>query len=160
MMPCRKDFVVASLAAVAIAASAAPSSAQVVDASLTERGRPVSLRLTDELVAVGRTLGHGLLATARRDVTRPVTDAEVAALGRRGTLLRIRLSRPETVALLRLGARARASRLAAYVPPRQDEHAFVFLGRSRWDRIVVVDLPDRVRTAVRRLRADAARTGR
>ncbi|NIQ54632.1 MAG: hypothetical protein GWN71_15030, partial [Gammaproteobacteria bacterium] len=75
----------------------------------------------DELAVLGRTVARGLLATARRDVTRPISDGEVASLGRRGTLLRIRLTRPEPVHLLRLGARARPSRLAAYVPPGRDD---------------------------------------
>lgn len=128
--------------------------AQVSGVALTERGERIPLSLTAEQVTLGRALAHGLLARARRDVTRPVSNAHLAALGRRGTLLRVHLKRPEDVLLLRLRARTRASRLAVYVPPGQDDHAYVFLGRDRWHRIVVVDLPDNARSAIRRLRGE------
>lgn len=128
--------------------------AQVTGVALVDRGERIPLRLTGEQVTVGRALAHGLLGGATRDVTRPISDAELAALGRRGMLLHVRLKRPENVVLLRLRARTRATRLAAYVPPGQDDHAFVFLGRARWHRIVVVDLPDNARSAIRRLRAE------
>jgi hypothetical protein len=141
--------------AIGLVMPAAALRAQIVQVALTERGRPVPVAMTDDLATLGRTVAHALLATARRDVTRPVSDSDLAALERRGTMLRVRLASPQPVALLRLGARDRASRLAAYVPPGQDHHAFVFLGRSTWSRIVVVDLPGRVRAAIRRLRAKA-----
>lgn len=143
--------VVLALAAVVSAPSVAV--AQAMEVRLTERGAPVPLDLTEDRVAMGRGLAHGLLASAHEDVTRPVTDAEVAALGRRGTLLEVTLPSPEPVLLLRLMERARASRLAAYVPPDRDDRAFVFLGRGSWERIVVVSLPEQIRTAVRRIRS-------
>lgn len=140
--------------ALALAMAADGVGAQVSAVALVDRGEPIPLQLSGEDVSVGRALAHGLLANAGRDVTRPITDAEITALGHRGTLLRVRLSRPEDVLLLRLRARTRATRVAAYVPPGQDGHAFVFLGRERWHRIVVVDIPDTVRAALRRLRAE------
>lgn len=148
------------LALIAISAPGS-ASAQVVRIDLVERGQPVPLQLTSDEVTLGRTLTHGLLASARRDVTRPITDADLTALGERGTLLSVRLASPEDVLLLRLRARARPTRLAAYVPPDRDDYAYVFLGRTGWDRIVIVDLPDVARTALRRLRAgEAAAAGR
>lgn len=138
------------------AASPAVVSAQIAGLTLIERGERVPLQLTGEQLSLGRTVTHGLLATARHDVTRPITDAELTALGNRGTLLRVRLAKAEHVLLVGLGARARPWRVAAYVPPGREDRAYVFLGRSTWDRIVVVDLPEAVRTAVRRLRAASA----
>lgn len=130
-------------------------SAQVTALSLRDSGRDLPVALTAEQVTMGRALAHGMLAAARSDVTRPVTDEEVRALGDRGTLLRVNLARAESVYLLRLGASARASRIAAYVPPGADDHAFVFLGRSTWQRIVVVSLPEAVRRELRALRRAA-----
>jgi hypothetical protein len=138
------------------AAAPAGAGAQIAGLTLVERGEHVPLELTAEQLTLGRTVTHGLLATARRDVTRPVSDAELTALGNRGTLLRVRLAKPERVLLVGLGARARATRVAAYVPPGREDRAYVFLGRSRWNRIVVVELPEAVRAAVRRLRASSA----
>lgn len=43
------------------------------------------------------------------------------------------------------------------VPPGRDDRAYIFPGRTRWDRIVVVSLPATAREAVRRLRADPGR---
>lgn len=148
----RSSFALA-LVMTGLLGTAAALPGQVVDVALTRRGRPVPLHTTREMTRLGRTLAHGLLATAHQDVTRPVSDTDLAALGRRGTLLRVRLAAPEPVVLLRLGVRDRPSRLAAYVPPGRHDRAFVFLGRSRWHRIVVVDLPDTVRDALRRLEA-------
>jgi hypothetical protein len=149
----RAALVLAALAAGGLAPGAQPAAAQVRSVALVERGRPVPIRVTAELESLGRGLARGLLATAHRDVTRPVTDGQLDALARRGTLLRIRLVRPETVTLLRLGSRSRASRLAAYVPPQRDDRAYIFLGRGRWSRIVLVDLPAPLRSEVRRLRS-------
>jgi hypothetical protein len=135
-----------------LAGASAPVAAQVTAVSLTDAGREVQVPLTAEQVTMGRAVAHGMLAGARRDVTRPVSDEEVEALGDRGTLLRVHLARAESVYLLRLGASARASRIAAYVPPDADDHAFVFLGRSSWQRIVVVSLPEALRRELRALR--------
>jgi hypothetical protein len=151
----RSPSLVLLLVALAIPVAAA---GQIVSVELTESGEPVPLELTDDLAALGRGVAHGLLATAHRDVTRPVTDSEIDALGRRGTLLEVRLARPEQVVLLRLRGRERPSRLAAYVPPERDDHAYVFLGGATWKRIVVVSLPDQVRAELRRLR-EAHREG-
>lgn len=137
-------------------AGATAAGAQVSAVGLIDRGQTVPLDLSGEQVKLGRAMAHGLLASARRDVTRPISDSQLAALGSRGTLLRVHLAQPEDVLLLRLRARTRATRLAAYVPPDQDDHAYVFLGRARWNRIVIVDLPGRARAALRRLRAQAA----
>lgn len=147
-------------AAAALLAGASGVHGQVAAVELVNRGEPVPIRLTGDDLRMGRTAAHALLATAHSDVTRPTTDADVEALGRRGTLLRIRLARPEDVLLLRLRSRERPSRLAAYVPPDRDDRAFVFLGRSGWDRIVVVSLPDGVREAVRQIRARPTAAGR
>lgn len=133
-----------------------PAPAQVTHLSLTHAGAAVPLDVTGEMVAAGRAIAHGLLARTSRDVTRAVSDEEIAALGRRGTLLQVRLGRAEDVLLLRLRARTRASRVAAYVPPERDDQAFVFLGRGTWHRIVVVDLPEPVRREIRGLRARTA----
>lgn len=136
--------------------AATPAEGQVASVSLVHQGRAVPLQVTPELTRLGRTMALGLLATASRDVTRQMSDAEVDALGRRGTLLRVELARPEEVRLLRLGVRSRASRLAAYVPPDWDDRAYVFLGRSSWERIVLVDLPYPVRAELRALRSNAS----
>lgn len=144
------------LAVLALSALRSTAVAQIAGIDLVERGEPVPLQLTPEQIAVGRTLTHGLLATASRDVTRPFTDADLAALGSRGTLLRVRLARPEDVLLLRLRARERPTRLAAYVPPGREDVAYVFLGGATWRRIVMVDLPGTAVAALRRLRAEAA----
>lgn len=143
----------------AAAVSATPAAGQVTDVSLVHEGRTVPLQVTPELVTLGRTIALGVLATASRDVTRSVSDAEVDALGRRGTLLRVDLAEPVDVRLLRLGARSRASRLAAYVPPDWDDRAYVFLGRSSWERVVVVDLPYLVQAELRALRSNASAGG-
>lgn len=146
----------AALAALAlVAVRPAGGTAQVTAVSLVDAGREVALPLTAEQITLGRAVAHGMLAGAWRDVTRPVTDQEVEALGDRGTLFRVHLARPESVYLLRLRASARASRIAAYVPAGADDHAFVFLGRSAWQRIVVVSLPETVRRELRQLRAAA-----
>ncbi len=150
----RSRSVVCALAAVFLLLAPGGARGQVMSVELTERGEPVPLDVTDDLAALGRGVAHGLLATAHRDVTRPVTDAELEALGRRGTLLEVRLARPEQVVLLRLRGRDRVSRMAAYVPPGRDDEAFIFLGRSSWERIVMVTLPDPVRTELRRLRTE------
>ena len=139
-----------------LATAAVGARAQVTGVELMDRGRPVPVDLTPDLTALGRTLTMGLLANAHQDVTRPVSDAEILSLARRGTLLRVDLARPEDVILLRLRSRARASRLAAYVPPDRDDRAFVFLGEADWDRIIVVTLPDPVRDELRRLRSATA----
>lgn len=148
---------IASLLILTMAGLGLPTAAraQVTGVHLIDRGRPVPVQVTPDIARLGRTITHGLLAAARRDVTRPVSDGELRALGERGTLLRVQLAAAEDVVLLRLGRRARASRLAAYVPPDRDDHAFIFLGRSRWDRIVVVDLPGAVRDELRRLRSES-----
>lgn len=152
---------VLALAGLAFAGAVAPTPArgQVTDVSLLHEGRRVPLQVTPELATLGRTIALGVLATAKRDVTRSVTDAEVDALGRLGTLLRVELARPVDVRLLRLGARSRASRLAAYVPPDWDDRAYVFLGRSSWERVVVVDLPYLVQAELRALRSNASAGG-
>jgi hypothetical protein len=144
-------------AVAAILAGASGVDGQVTAVDLVNQGEPVPMRITGEEVRIGRATAHALLASAHSDVTRPVTDADIEALGARGTLLRIRLAQPEDVLLLRLRSRARPSRLAAYVPPERDDRAFVFLGQSGgWDRIVVVALPDGIRQAVRRVRTAPA----
>lgn len=153
-MNAHRSILLLCLAFVAVTPSALD--AQIAGLTLVDRGERVPVELTGEQIALGRTLTHGMLAGARHDVTRPISDAEVAALGRRGTLLRVRLAKPETVLLVRLRARARPTRLAAYVPPGRDDRAYIFMGRSRWDRIVVVGLPEAARSAVRRLRATSA----
>ena len=139
-------------AAAALVAGASGIDGQVTAVELVNQGEPVPMRLTGDEVRMGRATAHALLASAHSDVTRPMTDADVEALGQRGTLLRIRLARPEDVLLLRLRSLARPSRLAAYVPPDRDDRAFVFLGQSGWDRVVVVPLPDGIRQALRQVR--------
>ena len=137
-------------------AAAGPAPAQITHLSLTHAGQDIPVRPTGEELAAGRAVVHGLLATTRTDVTRPVTDAQLTALGQRGTLVRLRLARSEPILLLGLGVRTRARRLAAYVPPDRDDRAFVFLGRAAWERVVMVDLPAEVRRELRALRAGAA----
>ncbi|MFP4622868.1 MAG: hypothetical protein ACOC3J_06825 [Gemmatimonadota bacterium] len=141
-----------SLAVVLVLAAASAVRAQRVDVSLIHEGRIVPLETDARDLAAGRALAHALLATARSDATRSVTDREIDGLARRGTLLRVRLDRPEDVLLLRLGQRTRVSRLAAYVPPDHDRYAYVFLGRADWHRVIVVDLPGELRRELRRLR--------
>lgn len=127
--------------------------AQVSDIRVTDAGRSVPVAPGPEEVALGRTMALGLLAGAHRDVTRPVTDQEIEGLGERGTLLQVLLRRPESVYLVRLRSTARPSRIAAYVPPDRDDYAYIFLGHTAWQRIVVVTLPEALRREVRSLRS-------